>query len=92
MGMVEPGHYVFLSVKGRLTESAGATPLWLAQRLQALGCTEALNLDGGNSVALVFMDDMLNKPEDTNNKNYMKGVRALSSLIGVGQKPEGWAQ
>lgn len=92
MGMVTPGHYVFMSVKGRLTESGGATPLWLAQRMQALGCTEALNLDGGNSVALIFMDDMLNKPEDTKNKSFMKGVRALSSLIGVGTKPEGWTE
>lgn len=90
MGMVAPGHYVFLTVKGRLANSEGATPMWLALRLQALGCTEALNLDGGNSVALVFMDDMLNKPEDTTNRNYMKGVRALNSLIGVGSKPADW--
>ncbi len=90
MGMIDNGHYLFISVKGRLDESIGCTPLFIAQRMQSLSVKEALNLDGGNSVALVFMDDLINKPEAYKSKNYLTGVRQLSSLIGVGIKPEGY--
>ena len=82
IGMVAPGHYKVLTVLGRQTRSVGVKPIWLAQRMKDLGCTEALNLDGGNSVALVFMGDMLNKAENEN-VNFMKGIRALTSMIGV---------
>ena len=83
IGMVEPNHYIILSVLGRQTESLGIRPIWLAQRMQDLGCTEALNLDGGNTIAVVFMGDMINKPEGANT-GYMKGIRFLSSMIGAG--------
>ena len=83
IGMIAPGHYLAVSVLGRQKTSAGVRPVWLAQRMADLGCTEALNLDGGNSVAVVFMGDMINKSEGAN-LNFMKGIRTLSSMIGAG--------
>ena len=83
MGMIEPGHYLVLTVLGRQKTSLGVAPLWLAQRMKDLGCTEALNLDGGNSIALVFMGDMINKAQGAD-LNFMNGIRALTSMIGAG--------
>lgn len=87
IGMIEPGHYLVLTVLGRQTGSLGVRPLWLAQRMRDLGCTEALNLDGGNSIAVVFMGDMINKAEGAN-VSFMNGIRALSSMIGAGFSEE----
>lgn len=83
IGMIGPNHYMVLTVLGRQNTSTGVRPIWLAQRMKDLGCTEALNLDGGNSVALVFMGDMINKAEGAD-VNFMNGIRALASMIGVG--------
>ncbi len=83
IGMAAPGHYVVLTVLGRQKASLGVRPVWLAQRMKDLGCTEALNLDGGNSIALVFMGDMINKAEGAD-VDFMRGIRALNSMIGAG--------
>ena len=50
---------------------------WLAERMYALGAVEALNLDGGGTVALVFMGEILNKTT--------KNLRNVTSIIGFGQ-------
>ena len=84
LGMVEPNHYVFVSPLGRQTQSEGVYVQWLAYRLKDLGCVEALNLDGGNSVAIVFMGDLINKAENIDKISFMTGVRTISSMIGVG--------
>lgn len=81
LGMIAPGHYLLLSVQGRTSASKGSGLLWMAERMQALGVTEALNLDGGNTFALVFRGRMLNKLATYHNKKY---VRTVSSLIGIG--------
>lgn len=76
MGCIEPYHYIIVSAKGRTTDSDGVTMSWLAERMKALGCENALNLDGGNTVALYFMGDVLNKV--VNSTSY----RDISSMIG----------
>lgn len=80
LGMVEPGHYVVLSVKGRIKASEGCAPLWMAQRMQEMGVQEAINLDGGNTCGLVFCGDLLTRTDSASKKN----VRAVTSLIGIG--------
>lgn len=60
IGMIEPGHYVILTVKGRVKESAGCYFPFLAGRMIELGVQEALNLDGGGTTSLVFMGEQLN--------------------------------
>ena len=50
IGVVEPGHYVGLLVEGRKSHSSGATLSQCAEILYNMGCTDAINLDGGNVV------------------------------------------
>jgi len=76
MGCIAPYHYIIVSAKGRTSDSKGVTMSWLAERMKALGCENALNLDGGNTVALYFMGDVLNKV--VNSTSY----RDISSMIG----------
>lgn len=76
LGMIEPGHYVVLTVKGRVNESRGVYLPWLADKMLELGATEAINLDGGGTAALVFMGESLNA------KN--ASARALTGLFGFG--------
>ncbi len=84
LGMIEPGHYLLLTVKGRTKDSQGVPMRWLAERMQAFGVQEAINLDGGNTVALVFMGQLLTAKKNTGNQ---KLIRTMSSMIGVGYDP-----
>ena len=76
LGMVEPNHYLLLVVKGRSDDSKGAYLSWLAERMLSLGAQEALNLDGGGTVALVFMGNLINKKS--------KELRNVTSLLSFG--------
>lgn len=46
--------YVLVMAEGRSSESEGVTHQELADYMGALGCTQAFNLDGGNSAEMVF--------------------------------------
>lgn len=83
LAMYEPGHYLVLSVLGRMDTSEGTGLIRFARMLAARGVTEALNLDGGNTLALIFNGRMLNKLATWENKKF---VRTVTSLIGVGHK------
>lgn len=63
LGMVEPGHYVYILVEGRMSEtrSQGITILELAKLMRTSGCVNAINLDGGQTAVIVFMGKQLNK-------------------------------
>lgn len=61
LGMVEPGHYVYIMVEGRLDRSHGITMKELAKLMRAKGCENAINLDGGQTAVLIFMGKQLNK-------------------------------
>ena len=54
LGVKADGSYVLYTVDGRQTGySNGMTLTALAQRMQSLGCVNAINLDGGGSTAMV---------------------------------------
>jgi FMN phosphatase YigB (HAD superfamily) len=53
----------------------------LVRMLKARGVTEAFNLDGGNTLALIFNGRMLNKLATWENRKF---VRTVTSLIGIG--------
>ncbi len=53
IGQTGPLQYVFVIAEGR-GESAGVTHQQLADKMYALGCVQAFNLDGGNSAEMVF--------------------------------------
>lgn len=82
LGMIAPGHYFLLSVQGRTKASEGTTLQRVAEMLRAHGVTQALNLDGGNTMALVFHGEILNEFAVYNGKKF---IRTVPSLIGVGQ-------
>ena len=73
LGMVEPGHYILLTVAGRVKTRASMIPGidelevsrgvyldWLAWKMLELGAVEALNLDGGGSISLCFLGESVN--------------------------------
>ncbi len=58
-------HYYFIVVDGRRANwSAGMTNSESAALAQRLGCTNALNLDGGGSSTLWLSDQVMNMPSD----------------------------
>jgi len=82
LGMIEPGHYFILTVDGRYSGAAGAYIGWLAGRMQEVGVTEAVNLDGGGTTALVFMGLQISRVSD----DIPDGTRSrrVSSMLGFG--------
>ena len=81
LGMIEPGHYFLLSVQGRRNDSKGTMLQRVAEMMKEHGVTQALNLDGGNTMALMFRGRMLNKEAVYKNNKF---VRTVTSLIGIG--------
>lgn len=62
IGMVEPGHFIAITVDGRqLKYSVGMTIEEFTQLFYLLGCQTAYNLDGGASTAMVFMGECLSQ-------------------------------
>lgn len=82
LGMIEPGHFLLVSILGRMDSSIGCGLPWMASLMWQRGVVEALNLDGGNTLALIFNGRMLNKLATWKNEKF---VRKVTSLIGVGQ-------
>lgn len=62
IGMVEELHYVFVTVDGRTSKSAGLTVQSLAKFMATLGVQTAYNLDGGGSAAMFFNGQVVNRP------------------------------
>ena len=74
IGMIEPGHYVFIVIDGRRESySAGMSFTECANLCKELGCTVAYNLDGGQTSQMTFLGKMANSP--------YKNGRTTSDLI-----------
>lgn len=83
IGMIEPGHYYALLVEGRLKDSIGCSVEYLAEHMHKKGCTQALNLDGGQTAVMTFMGEQI-----TRIGKYDGGktsARATTELIAVGR-------
>lgn len=77
IGYYEPGHYCLVMVdgtRGSDSDSQGATLDELTELFLTLGCTEALNLDGGGTVGMSFGGNALNT-----------GGRALTNAIYISE-------
>ena len=62
IGMIEPGHYYAVLAEGRIRNvSEGVTVEFLAEHMLAAGCTEALNLDGGQTAVMTFMGNQISR-------------------------------
>ena len=79
LGVCPDGTVVALDAFGRRKDAVGVTTPWLAEKLVELGASEAINLDGGNTTCMIFMGDVINRPEGTKDKN----LRTVNGLIGV---------
>jgi len=81
-GMIEPGHYVDIMCEGRLgSRSEGVTMPQLAFLCQAAGCTEACDLDGGQTAVVVFMGKQLNRIGKYDGKI---SARETCEVLGIG--------
>ncbi len=77
LGYYEPGHYCLVTVDGRQGDySRGMTLDELAQAMIDLGCVDAYNLDGGQSVMMVFQGQVVGQP--------YKGGREISDIVYFG--------
>lgn len=78
VGMIEPYHYIIIAASGRPKASyAGVKLVWLVEKLQEYGCTEALNLDGGATVVMAFNNKIILRGDNS-------GKRNIGSLIAFG--------
>lgn len=81
IGIVDPGHYVGLLVEGRKPHSDGAYLTECAQILYGMGCWDAINLDGGNTAAMLFMGESVQLAA---NGGVDENDRAIPDILCVG--------
>ncbi len=63
IGMIEPGHYLFIVIDGRQNNySDGMTYSGCANLCKELGCAVAYNLDGGRTSQMTFLGALVNHP------------------------------
>ncbi|MBR1820053.1 MAG: phosphodiester glycosidase family protein [Clostridia bacterium] len=78
IGMVEPGHYMFIVVDGRQKGySEGLTYTESAEFCQKLGLITAFNLDGGKTSQMTFLGRIANQP--------YKNGREISDIVYVAE-------
>lgn len=86
VGIRPDGTIVLLTVDGRIKQSAGMSLDELTRTLHWLGCTEAINLDGGGSTTMYVRDfpydGIVNCPVDNGRFDH-KGERAVSNILMV---------
>ncbi len=82
---------VFLTVDGRTPESAGMSINELAQVMQAIGCNDAMNLDGGGSTTMWVAGEpysgVVNYPSDNDAYDHLGQRRAANSVVVMSGPP-----
>ncbi|MBQ7655182.1 MAG: phosphodiester glycosidase family protein [Clostridia bacterium] len=80
-GIAEPGHYIVVVAEGkRKGVTEGESCIWLGEKMAELGCTSAINLDGGATSVLIFMGNQLNVTGNYNSSTNRK----QNELFGIG--------
>lgn len=86
VGVTADNKLILLTVDGRTDQAAGMSCQELSEVLQDLGCTDALNLDGGGSTTLWGDDEpysgVINYPSDNGSYDHL-GERSCSNAIAV---------
>ena len=85
VGLIGPRHYAALVTEGRTKESKGTTLGFVAEKMQAMGCTMAFNLDGGQSSAMVFLGKQINLVR--NKKGLRASARKTAEILAIGTSP-----
>lgn len=84
IGIIEPGHYYAMLAEGRIKNvSVGVSIGFLADHMLAAGCSQALNLDGGQTAVMTFMGNQISRigKYDGGKTN----ARTTTEIIGVGR-------
>ncbi|NLB90152.1 MAG: phosphodiester glycosidase family protein [Clostridiales bacterium] len=84
IGMVSPGHYMGFYIEARNKRSYGCGLPFIAQRMVDQGCQLAINLDGGQTAAMMFMGKPVMKGADYNGYTH---TRPQQDIIGIGTSP-----
>ncbi len=79
-GVRKNGSKVFVVVDGRTNQSAGVSVPELQKIMLWLGCTDAINLDGGGSSAMVVKGEIVNHPCD-NGAFDAAGERSVANAV-----------
>ena len=80
IGYYEPGHYSFIVVDGRSTDSQGVRMIQLARLFEELGCKAAYNMDGGDSAQAYFGYEMIRGDQERGDDQ-----RNLYDIICIGE-------
>lgn len=73
---------VAVACDGRADEEAGLTMTELAETMAALGCEDAINLDGGGSASLVVDGRLVNTPREEHGRE-LHGGRAIATALRI---------
>jgi len=85
VGRRSDGTVLLVVADGRNKEAAGLSMLELQLVMLALGCEDAVNLDGGGSTAMVVRGEVVNHPSD-NRRFDADGERPVANAIVVKEK------
>ncbi len=80
IGQVGPLEYVMVVVDGRRDDSPGVTMEDLAAFMAELGCTQAFNLDGGNSATMIFNNAYYSRKTDNSERSVSDIIYFASSV------------
>lgn len=82
VGVTEDNRLIAIVVDGRFSEAHGMTTKELAEVMHALGCVEAMNLDGGgSSTAWIKSRGVVNYPSDNKTFDH-QGERGVATVLG----------
>lgn len=82
VGRRADGTVLLVVADGRNEQAAGLSMLELQEVMAALGCRDAVNLDGGGSTTMVVRGEVVNHPSD--NKRFdPAGERVVANIICV---------
>jgi len=81
IGIVDTNHFIGLMVEGRKKHSDGAYLTTCAEILYDMGCWDAINLDGGNTAAMLFMGESV---QLANNGGVDENDRAIPDILCAG--------
>ena len=82
VGRRPDGTVLLVVADGRNQEAAGLTMPELQLVMKALGCADAINLDGGGSTAMVVRGEVVNHPSD-NRRFDAAGERSVANAVVV---------
>ncbi len=79
IGYTKSNNLVMVAVDGREHKSVGMTLVQLANFMKSIGCTNAINLDGGGSTVMYVNGQVVNNPA-------FKGGIAISNALVIARK------